>query len=355
MKIAHILWGLSTGGTECMLVDIVNEQVKDNQVLVLVVDDNINKSLQKKIDPRVKFFCCKRKPGSKDVLAVLKLNFQLFLFRPSVTHLHMGYGLGRIVFWPGTKVRTVHATTNSSDEYHMFKRIFAISTAVKKEIKNQGYDSKIVYNGIKTQQVKNGKSNKKNDTCVHIVQVGRLLMREKGQNLLIEAVAQLKKSFGEEKIQPLKIHFVGFGADLEALQIMIDKYDLKNHFIFEGLKDRDWVYQHLCDFDLFVQPSYLEGFGLTVAEAVAAKVPVLVSDIDGPLEILTSKKKGKLLGWVFKSGDVNDLSQKLAAFLENGYDQNLVEEAYVQVVENFDVCETANNYLLEYKNLTSKE
>lgn len=32
MKIIHALWSLGTGGTESMLADIVNEQVKEHDV-----------------------------------------------------------------------------------------------------------------------------------------------------------------------------------------------------------------------------------------------------------------------------------------------------------------------------------
>lgn len=51
-------------------------------------------------------------------------------------------------------------------------------------------------------------------------------------------------------------------------------------------KNQEWIYHNLCNFDLFIQPSRFEGFGLTVAEAIAAKVTVLVSNIQGPMEII---------------------------------------------------------------------
>ena len=42
MKIAHLLWALGTGGAETMLVDIVNEQVKNNDVMIVAINDFIN-------------------------------------------------------------------------------------------------------------------------------------------------------------------------------------------------------------------------------------------------------------------------------------------------------------------------
>lgn len=67
---------------------------------------------------------------------------------------------------------------------------------------------------------------------------------------------------------------------------------LEDHVIFEGLKEQAWIYENLCRYDLFIQPSRYEGFGLTVAEAISAKVPVLVSNIEGPLEIIDGGRLG---------------------------------------------------------------
>ncbi len=353
MKIAHVLWGLPIGGTECMLVDIVNEQIQTEHVSIIVIDDNVNADLLKKIDPKVKIYFCKRKCGSKSVAAVMRLNYYLFKFRPDITHLHMGYGLGKIVFWPGKKVRTVHNTTNSPAEYYKFVKLFAISRAVQKEIVSHGYESILVSNGIKTSSVKFSLTTLKRGP-INIVQVGRLHTKQKGQDLLIKAVDILNKTHDLKKFAPFKIHFIGAGEDLSFLQDMIEQCELQDFFCFEGSKDRDWIYEHLRDFDLFVQPSYFEGFGLTVAEAMAAKIPVLVSDIEGPLEILSSTSLNGLLGWTFKVGDAQDLSSKIKLFLEGKYDMSLLDKAREHIEECYDVSSTASKYLVEYRRILSK-
>ena len=58
-------------------------------------------------------------------------------------------------------------------------------------------------------------------------------------------------------------------------------------YVFLVKQTQDYVAAHLTDYDLFVQPSRWEGFGLTVAEAMAAGVPVLVSEGQGPAEVNT--------------------------------------------------------------------
>ena len=100
---------------------------------------------------------------------------------------------------------------------------------------------------------------------------------------------------------------------------------------------------------MFVQPSIYEGFGLTVAEAMAAKIPVLVSENQGPLEIIDNGK----YGYYFKNGDANDCADKIINIIEQGVDKNLIEAAYNRVEENYSVTQTAINYINEYKKIVS--
>lgn len=141
------------------------------------------------------------------------------------------------------------------------------------------------------------------------------------------------------------MHFVGDGPDMDKLKEMVSKLSLEDNVVFEGFKDRSWVFDHLCDYDLFLQPSDYEGFGLTVAEACAAKLPVLVSDIDGPLEIINGGK----LGMVFRHSDANGLADKLFQFIRDGYDTSIVEKAYQNTLERYGIAKMTQRYIEEYE------
>jgi glycosyltransferase involved in cell wall biosynthesis len=78
---------------------------------------------------------------------------------------------------------------------------------------------------------------------------------------------------------------------------------------------------------------------------MAAKLPVIVSDIQGPMEVIGYGK----YGMSFKSGDANDLAEKLKTVLQGGYDYSLIEKAYQHVCEEYDVSTTAKRYLEEYR------
>lgn len=40
MRIVHCIWSFNIGGAESMLVDIVNEQVKNNSVYLIIINES---------------------------------------------------------------------------------------------------------------------------------------------------------------------------------------------------------------------------------------------------------------------------------------------------------------------------
>ena len=101
----------------------------------------------------------------------------------------------------------------------------------------------------------------------------------------------------------------------------------------------------MADYDLFVQPSRWEGFGLTVAEAMAAKVPVIVSEGQGPAEVTC----GNLYGWTFENGNADDLAAKIKYIFDN-YNEAMdkANSALSYVQHTYDVSVTARKYLDNY-------
>jgi glycosyltransferase involved in cell wall biosynthesis len=243
-------------------------------------------------------------------------------------------------------VRTIHNTNNPSDEYHKMRRLFAISKAVKEYTKEQGYESELVENGIPVGSFICKERSREASQPFHIVQIGRLHVEQKGQHILVAAMEKLVK---EKHVTNFVVHFIGEGDDEEMLRQSIKDKGIEKYFIFEGVKSQDYLKDHLKDYDLLVQPSLYEGFGLTVAEALAAKLPVLVSDIEGPKEIIGNGK----YGMSFRSNNPDDLASSIHAIILHGYSKMKIEEAYAMVSEKFDISQTADKYLLAYHDILS--
>lgn len=347
MKVLHLLWNLGTGGIETMLVDIVNRQVASpdiEMVSIIVVNDIAQQSIVSKIDKRVEVFACNRKKGSRSLWPIIKLNKYLYALKPDVIHFHAP-GIKRMVMYPAKKVLTIHTTGYKSQVGKGFDALYAISNAVREEWLDMGTASVVVQNGIPCEDIAVKTQYWNGDGNFHIIQVSRISLYHKGQDLLVKAVKALEKPLREK----VHITFVGEGEDMPQLQEVVRECRLENNVEFLGLKDRIWVYPHLKDYDLFVQPSLFEGFGLTVAEACAAGLPVLVSENEGPLEIICNGKYGA----TFKNKDINNLTEKLTWILQGGYDELVMKakESRQHVLKTYDVSGTASQYVEEYKKL----
>lgn len=347
MRIAHVVWGMKTGGVETMLVNIINEQVKTEQVRLFIVNDFIDEFVVEKISQKCKVIRINRKPKHKDYLRILRLNLSLLLFRPQIVHIH-SRNISKLLRGKWKMVRTIHNPNNVSYEYPKMKALYAISDNVKDVTIKQGFPQVVtVYNGITTQSFKRRENHTPEKGIYKIVQVSRLRIRHKGQDILLNALSILLS----QGINNFKLYLIGEGPSEEELRKMTAELGLNDYVSFEGSKPQEFIYQHLCDYDVFVQPSRYEGFGLTVAEAMAAKLPVLVSDIQGPMEVIDNGK----YGMSFKSEDVEDLADKLKTVLQGGYDYSLIDKAYNRIREYYDVATTAQRYLEEYRKLLKHE
>ncbi len=347
MKIAHVTYGLTLGGIETMLVNIANEQVKKGHIVhIIVINNLINESLFQLLDGNIHFHCLHRRVGSKNPVPYIKLNFMLMKFNPDIIHLHYS-DIAKYLFIPSIRKKTCVTqhdvcTKRNSRYLYLSKRIYAISNIVKEDIfKWTGLHSEVVLNGImpelishKSQFINNG---------FHIVQVSRLMHQKKGQHILIKAADLLVK----RGYTDFSVSFIGDGESREYLQTLVDELHLNQYIHFLGAKDQTYIFRHLCEYDLFVQPSIWEGFGLTVAEAMAAKIPVLVSDNQGPLEIIDYGK----YGYSFKSQDSADCADKIQLFLDKKNDSFQIEKAYNRVLELYNVKNTADTYLKKYRKL----
>lgn len=347
MKIAHILWSMGTGGTENMVVDIASVQAENNDVCIFVINDWVEEYMLRKLSPKCKVELLRRKPGSKNPLPLLKLNWKLWSFHPDLIYLHSSRSINCIkVCSKTTKVRTIHGLGNESEDYLPCKKLISISQAVADFTKSQGFDSIVIPNGIRVSAINHEPTPKHNENKLQFIQVSRLHIATKAQDVLIKAIAKVKA----DGFDNFTMHLVGDGADYQVLKNLCDELDVNDIVKFEGRWDQQKIYASLSRYDLFIQSSRNEGFGLTIAEAMAAKVPVLVSNIPGPMEVID----GGRLGLSFENENVSDCAEKIKQFILNGRNNEQVEAAYEYVKNNYDVSVTAQKYLDIYNSLIKK-
>ena len=163
--------------------------------------------------------------------------------------------------------------------------------------------------------------------------VGRLVP-EKGIDLLISALSQLKRSgeAGGKSGGPPELRIVGGGPDRYRLETLVKRCGLTEHVQFVAPMRPAQVAQYLCQLDVLVLPSrstpvWKEQFGRVLVEAMACKVPVIGSDSGAIPEVIADA------GLVFPEGNVVALATSLRRLVESpDLCDDLAERGYTRVM-----------------------
>ena len=165
--------------------------------------------------------------------------------------------------------------------------------------------------------------------------VGQLIAR-KNLETLFKAMARLPQI-------KWKLALIGEGKQRRALEQLAAELKINNNVHFLGFqKDRISL---LKGFDVFVLPSLLEGIPRCLMEAMAAKVPVIASDIPGCRDLVVPEESGLL----FSPMDCQLLTEcllKLRSSAELG--QSMVENARNLIERRFSAGRMAAEYTALY-------
>jgi len=350
MRIVHLTWGLGIGGLESMLVDISREQARTAEVWIIVGNRGTADSIRRRVPDSVRFIDLARHPGSKNPWYIVKLISKLRRIRPDVIHAHHeSFGrLDRYLSYP--MLLTIHNTRESlTAALDAFSAICCISEAVFADCVKRypEYKPSVVVNGIPFADVIRKKSYGTDQ--LRLVQVGRLDHAQKGQDLSIRALRTLTDYYGEGRVQ---LDLIGDGPSLAYLKHLAQEYSVANSVHFRGSRSRDEIYEMLSTYSVLLQPSRFEGFGLSVVEGIAAGLPVVVSDTEGPREIV----RDGALGWMFKSEDANDLAEVTIQVIGQSHRpgfQRLMHERIEAARSLFGVERTAAEYMQLYRLLAN--
>ncbi len=137
--------------------------------------------------------------------------------------------------------------------------------------------------------------------------IGRIT-KEKGHQLLVDAFAKyLSKLPSEQKL--MNYLLIAGGGELEtSLRESIAVKDLLGKAIITGAFDEKEKTKYYSSLDCFIHPSYAEGFGIVLLEAMVVGVPIIASNLEVFQEV-----GGGLLN-TFEVGNVDGLVNKMDVF-----------------------------------------
>lgn len=137
--------------------------------------------------------------------------------------------------------------------------------------------------------------------------VGRLA-HQKGHVVLLNALVTVLQKFPD-----VILLVIGKGPDRESLEQRVESLGIKKHIIWLGERGQEEVFRLYSIMDIFIMPSLYEGFGLAAAEAMAAGLPVVGTEVDGLSEIIEDGKTGYLVA----AGNTAELAESIIKILSN--------------------------------------
>lgn len=123
-----------------------------------------------------------------------------------------------------------------------------------------------------------------------------------GVDVLLKAFAE---AFAENP--DLRLLLFGKGSQESQFRQFVIDHNLEDKVHFGGhalLEELPGIYRSA---DVYLSASHSDGSSVSLMEALACGLPVIVSDIPGNLEWVIEGQQG----WLFKDGDVQEFSQKM--------------------------------------------
>lgn len=182
------------------------------------------------------------------------------------------------------------------------------------------------------------------DSDVVVLFLGGITPR-KGVIDLVEAVAAAR-----DRLPELALWLVGPVLDdayANAVQQRIGALCLSDRVRMEGYTDRPG--DHYANADLFVLPSYREGFGNVALEAMAAGLPVIARRLPGVTDSFIAPEQNGVL--FDDSAGLTGAIARLAG--DAALRQRLGEAARQDVADRFDLPSLATQYRDLYRDLAS--
>jgi glycosyltransferase involved in cell wall biosynthesis len=136
---------------------------------------------------------------------------------------------------------------------------------------------------------------------------GRFIPK-KDFSALVLAFALYREQAMRDSHSAWDLVILGDGEERESLEKMRAELDLGNHLHLPGFRGYEDLPSYYGLADVFIHPSEREQWGLVVNEAMAAGLPVLVSNKCGCCEDLVLEGK---TGYSFSPGDANLIAEKL--------------------------------------------
>jgi len=204
---------------------------------------------------------------------------------------------------------------------------------------------RLIFNGVDIDEIEEAVPALRNSPDSYTIgYIGQLIER-KDIPTLMTAFQLLTK-----ERDSVRLIVLGDGAKREELQAESERRGLSGKIDFLGFRPdaASW----LKTFDLFVLPSRLEGIPRCIMEAMAATVPVVVTDIPGNRNLVCHNETGLL----FPVGDSQQLAKCIAFMIDHPAEAGkMAQSGNIKVTDKYSNRKMAEKYASVYTDLVARK
>lgn len=361
MKVLLVITGLGVGGAEKQVCDLADTySTFGHDVTILSMHGEL---LLKPQSTSVEVLSLRMEKSLLGVASTyLKIKKIIKSFAPDIVHSHMVHAniLMRLVRVT-TPIKRLICTAHSSNEggrlrmlaYKLTQKQGDLLTNVSEEAVEAFIDKgacssdRIIalHNGIDLNKYRFNKETRfayrseigVNEDETLLLSVGRLTEAKDYPNLL-NAFSSLLLT--ERKV---KLAIIGDGDKRQELKILAEELGIEDKVNFIGLSHQ--VPQWMSAADIFVLSSAWEGFGLVVAEAMAAERVIVATDCGGVGEVVSK------YGFLVPPRDSQALSGAIKQALDMSEDekQTLGAKAREHVEQHYSLIAISKKWLNLYQ------
>ena len=342
MVIIHCIDSLRVGGAEILLRNTIHS-LPDFHHIVVYLDEPSD--LKADIGKETKFYCLGHKGWKKFFRSIFRLGSIIRRERPILVHSHLFYSslIARFAAGQTPLITSIHSIF-SIDAFQKNRfSIFAERLSLKKSHTLVAVSEYVLTDYLRWVKHKGLQFVLYNFLPDHYFK--RTIIREPGNGLKCIAVGGLKEAknysylleiFEHIKSYPIELDIYGEGPFRNELSEEINKKGLKIKLLGEEKN----IWNKLDEYDLFIQASRHEGFGLSVIEAMGRGLPVFLSDIPVFVEVTRGKAH------FFPLDNAENASEKLVDLFNNA------ELRYQYVIDGFSFVSSEYKRSRYIQNLT---
>lgn len=357
MKILHVITSLATGGAEKLMVDLLPRMKQADHKVELCVFDGTRTPFFEQLEKmgiKIHWF---HKGGSVyNPLNIYRLWCLMRKGHYNIVHTHNTapqlFAAVASVLCSVVLVTTEHTTSNRRRDwkwyawldrwmYSRYKTIISISDKTQENLFSylKCFKEKmcIIYNGIDVAKYANAKP-LINSTRKIITAVAGFRY-QKDQDTLIKAMSLLPK-------EEYELWLVGDGERRPVLEKLVKDLSLCNTVKFMGI--RADIPEILKSSDVVVMSSHWEGFGLAAIEGMAAKKPVIATDIPGIAQVVENA------GVLFPHENADQLAKEIKHLCKDTGYYNEVACKCMKRAADYNIQKMVNAYLHVYESLATR-